>query len=150
MEIISSTINFKNDIAKLIPELREAAKLSLIKTGYRQLIAAEPNVPVLEGFLVGANFVLVTGKKPIVMAMPKGTFSPTQEAVPSEGMAPLELRVGFRMPYALRLHENPFEPGPVSKQKGLSTTYKFLSKAIDSEDWGKLTNEFFADEVNKL
>ena len=132
------TKKFDASIKALIKENNAATKSALYKIGVVIVNEAEPLVPILEGNLVGSASISI-GKR--VMQ-----FSPEGQAVaPKTGDAKdNELRVGYNMPYAYRLHEFPFNPGPKSKIKGLTKPgYKWMTRTIARLDIPALFKKFY-------
>lgn len=134
----------KNDYSK---QFKKAATNALAKTGYEILEQAHYMAPIDHGSLVGSGYVQVGNNlkfNPIGVAA--SSDSPPN---PSNNNKDLELRVGYSVPYAAQLHENKFNPGAKSIQKGLSFPgYKWLSKALKKMKPKELFKEYLHDELN--
>jgi hypothetical protein len=132
----------KNDFDE---KFKKSTTNALMKTGYRILKEAHYLAPIDHGALVGSGYVQV-GKDL--------KFNPNKEEAdndnppnPNNDNKDLEMRVGYSVPYAAQLHENKFNPGAKSIQKGLTYPgYKWLSKATKKINTKELFKEFLQDE----
>ena len=141
------SVKVKIDTSKFERKLKTGIKNALYKTGYDVLEQAHYLAPIEHGALVGSGYVQV-GKNI--------HFNPIGEADdgnpppnPNNKNKELELRVGYSVPYAAQLHDNPFNPGKKSEKKGLSYPgYKWLSNTIKKMDLKKIFREYLEDETN--
>lgn len=137
------TSKFEKSIRKLAVENEKATKDALYKVGIAIINKAEPLVPILEGNLVGSASITV-GKEVKQYNSQTSDSGISSRPPILAGAKPFELRVGYNMPYAHRLHEYPFNPGPKSKIKGLTKPgYKFLTRAIRQLDIPGLFKRFY-------
>lgn len=135
---------FNKSLEKLINENDKATNQALIRVGTAIINATEPLVPVDEGNLVG-SFSISVGKVVKQEEKVQNGQNPTNPLPPDvKGAVKNELRVGFNMPYAYRLHEYPFNPGVKSKEKGISKPgYKFMTRAIRTLDLPAIFKKFY-------
>ena len=112
---------FKNDLGKLDEKMDKAIKNALYQSAAEILVLSEPLVPIDEGHLVGSNFIAVTGKSPSSLPLPESKFTGQDKLPPpTQGMEKYEVRAGYTMAYAEKLHRDyTLKPGPKSRQKGL-------------------------------
>ncbi len=142
MKITVKFAKTKNDFDE---KFKKSTTNALMKTGYRILKEAHYLAPIDHGALVGSGYVQV-GKDL--------KFNPNKEEAnndtppnPNNDNNDLEMRVGYSVPYAAQLHENKFNPGAKSIQKGLTYPgYKWLSKATKKINTKELFKEFLQDE----
>lgn len=70
--------------------------------------------PIKSGRLRGSGSVFLGGKLVFVSPLVEGEGTPNLDHKGKKG----EITVGFNVPYAAKLHENPFNPGERSIQSG--------------------------------
>lgn len=136
--------NFKR-YKKLYPvELKK----SMGKAGLQMLnwtINGSPNLPlrppVLTGRLRGSGSVFV-GSKFIADTNKDGKGTPNTSYQAGE----FQITIGFNTPYARRMHEIPFKPGPVSQQSG-DVGNKFLTRHLEADK--ALMMQFIAKLMKK-
>lgn len=143
MKITVKFAKTKNDFDE---KFKKSTTNALMKTGYRILKEAHYLAPIDHGALVGSGYAQV-GKN-IVFNPNKEAASDDKPPIPDNSdIKDLELRVGYSVPYAAQLHENKFNPGAKSIQKGLTYPgYKWLSKATKKINTKELFKEFLQDE----
>lgn len=142
--IVLDMQKFTKSIIALQEENQKAVKEALYKTGVAIVNKAEPMVPVLEGNLVGSVSITVGTNVKLFQPTAKGKKPEQPNNPPTQNALPDELRVSYNMPYAYRLHEFPFNPGPVSRQKGLTRPgYKWLNRAIAQLNIPELIKRFY-------
>lgn len=121
--------------------VKRATTNSLVKTGYTILDAAEPKAPIDEGTLIGSGYVQVGAK-----TFQNDSTTPKPQTTAKD----TQLNVGYTVEYAAKLHENPFNPGAKSKQKGLvEPGYKWLINAARKLDIVNIFKEFLNDELKR-
>lgn len=141
MRIKLNAGKFEQRLNDYLPQFQQKVKNALVQTGFLVLDEAEKKAPIDEGTLIGSGFVQV-GKSTV--------FQKEGTKPSSSGIKDTELRVGYTVDYAAKLHENPFNPGAKSIEKGLTHPgYKWLRNAAKSFDIKKKFKEYLNDELKR-
>jgi hypothetical protein len=139
---------YVNSLGKLNDKLDKAIKNALYQSASEILVLSEPYVPIDEGHLVGSNFIAVSGDEPSSLPLPESKETGKDKLQPPiEGMEKYEVRCGYTMAYANKLHEDDtLKPGAKSRNKGLSQPMtKYLERVINP----RKINEGFAKRIDK-
>ena len=130
--------------------LTASEKTALPKIGLQLInwiVNGSPNEsvtpPILEGTLRGSGSVFVGNKYIGAIQKYKGTPA-TSGNFPKSAAT-----VVFNTAYAAKLHDFPFNPGPVSRQAG-NVGYKYIKKHLkaDKNDLMKMYAEIIKKETN--
>lgn len=125
--------NFLSYNKKFIKAKKDLFSKALFYLGVEIIARSVPYAPIDEGTLVGSSFVAVKNKK---IYYPNKDMQKRKNNVLNHTVKnsnDLVLNVGYATPYAQRLHENKFNPGRTSLQKGLTTTYRYLKRVINKK-----------------
>jgi hypothetical protein len=138
------TSKFNKSLLEILKKNDKAVNSALYQVGIVIVNRAEPLVPIKEGNLVG-SFSISVGKRIYVEEkVQNGKNAQAPNAPDIKGTNKNELRVGYNMPYAWRLHEFPFKPGEKSREKGVTKPgYKWLTRTIATIDIPKLFTRFY-------
>ena len=109
---------------------------------------AEPVVPpIMHGYLRGSGSVFI-GSELLATSDKFGETNHSGDAKPNTSYSgkDMELTIGFNAPYAARMHEGEWKPGPVSQQSG-DVGNKFLEKHLKNDRQELM--QLYADLVKK-
>ena len=136
----------KNKIAN------EAGLMALGLQLLNNVVNGSPNEstvpPIFQGYLRGSGSVFLE-KKLLATSAKYGYTARTADVRPNESYAGRknQVTIGFNAPYATKMHETEWEPGPVSKQSG-DVGNKFLEKHLKKDK--KELFQLYADIHRKL
>jgi hypothetical protein len=139
-------LEFEKQSPKALREALEVAGLSFLDWANNGSTKESRKPPILQGFLRGSSSAFVGGK---LIGVYEGEDN--KDANRSHSDSPLNVTWGWNADYATKMHEEEYNPGPISQQDG-DAGNKWLEKHLlaDKEDWMALVALEFGRRLGTL